>query len=257
MRILLVRHGESEGNIDPVNYLKQGDQNISLTDKGWQQAIDTGKFLRHLYSHQSCWPLIYLSSYQRTKETLSGIAHGIGDKFPNSPNIFEDPRLIEKHFGATNMIEHPEGFLNPEFAAQLKSMSDSIYEKDPFTTRNPLGESNKDNLLAVKSFIDGTFKRDIDNGHEEFLCVTHGATIINFLLSWAHLPMARRDDIPRLGNCDVVAIEGGNKRWHIHKIYDGTSGQAVDIDLLKGIKPYLFEDLPDVPTHLRSSNHNH
>lgn len=34
MRIILIRHGESEGNVDDTAYVTKGDAKISLTDKG-------------------------------------------------------------------------------------------------------------------------------------------------------------------------------------------------------------------------------
>ena len=48
MRILLVRHGESEGNVDEQAYITIGDSRIGLTEKGWEQAEGTGIFLKKL-----------------------------------------------------------------------------------------------------------------------------------------------------------------------------------------------------------------
>ncbi len=49
MRIILVRHGESEANVDMSIYERQADSEISLTDKGFQQAGNAGKFLRDYF----------------------------------------------------------------------------------------------------------------------------------------------------------------------------------------------------------------
>ena len=35
--IILLRHGESEGNADPIKYATSGDPNIQLTAKGREQ----------------------------------------------------------------------------------------------------------------------------------------------------------------------------------------------------------------------------
>jgi broad specificity phosphatase PhoE len=42
-RIILIRHGKSEGNASRKVYLTTPDYAIKLTDEGKQQAIDAGK----------------------------------------------------------------------------------------------------------------------------------------------------------------------------------------------------------------------
>ena len=37
-RLILVRHGESEGNVDPLIYASVADNALHLTDRGWLQA---------------------------------------------------------------------------------------------------------------------------------------------------------------------------------------------------------------------------
>ena len=68
-RIILVRHGESEGNVDPVAYVKTPDWRIQLTDTGREQAHDAGRRLRALVGEDE--PLLfYVSPYMRTLQTL-------------------------------------------------------------------------------------------------------------------------------------------------------------------------------------------
>lgn len=49
MRILLVRHGESLGNVDPLAYGRVGDPRIPLTAEGQRQVRGTGDFLASYY----------------------------------------------------------------------------------------------------------------------------------------------------------------------------------------------------------------
>lgn len=252
MRILLVRHGQSEGNVDEVAYTQKGDEGVQLTELGWRQAIGAGRFLKSQYQDEQEWPLLYFSPYTRTRETLAGVLHGLGNTIPGRPVLRGDSRLIEKSFGAVNILNHRPEDIDEHFAEQFKRVSDAAYEVDPFTTPNPLGESSKDNLISVKTFIDGTLDREIRRGRQDFLFIVHGAVIRNFLLSWAHLPPQARQDIIAPGNGDVISIEGERKNWSYRKIYDGQTCEEVDIDPLNGQKPLTIDDLPSVPEHLDS-----
>lgn len=245
MRILLQRHGESEANLDERFYITEGDQNISLTPTGWMQGINGGKFLRTIYGDK--WPLIYCSFYLRTKQMLAATLHGIGNSISGKPVIYEEPRLIERYLGARNIIEYPEGYIDEELATIFKKIANLTLRNDPYVARNFLGESDKEHWLALKNFIDGTFARDVQEGQNDFLIVAHGATITTFVMIWAHIPMTHRRELPRIENGDIIEINGGKKQWTYRKIFDGPSGEPVDIDILNGIKPFNINDLPPVP----------
>ena len=45
-RIILIRHGESQGNRNPESYATIPDYALELTDTGKQQAFEAGKALR-------------------------------------------------------------------------------------------------------------------------------------------------------------------------------------------------------------------
>ncbi len=252
MRILLVRHGESEGNVDDRKYIEKGDHDIALTDRGWRQAIGAGRFLADYYAGLTKWPTTYISSYLRPKQTMSGILHGMNGAIPGEPFLREDPRLIEQYFGAgyhfKHLLEDPADSWGKEFGRVARDVN----LRDPFAAAYPLGESPKQQFVAVRGFIDGTLARQArEKGDDDFLIVCHGAVIRTFLVIWAHLPMDRHRDLALTGNAGVIAIEGKFGDWSIRKIYDGEAGCAVDLDPLNGIKPFSRDDLPSVPDHLR------
>ena len=69
-RIVLVRHGESEANIDPAEYGRTPDWKIGLTQRGFDQAAQTGRSLRaFLKDELVCF---YVSPYKRAQQTLPG-----------------------------------------------------------------------------------------------------------------------------------------------------------------------------------------
>lgn len=249
MRILLIRHTRSKGNLNDAAYL-DGDHKVEITPLGWEQSFHTGKSLGLYYRKENTtkWPTVFISPYHRPKEAFSGILYGMGNAIPGKPKIYEDSRLSEKFFGATNHIHHPEGIIDPEFAEQMKILSRYVFEHDPFTTRNLFGDSTKDTVMAIKSFMDGTLKRDIDAGKDDFLFMVHGAVIQAFLMNWAHLPMDSKVDLENPGNGDIISIEGEfGEGWTIRKIHDGEKMKAVNEPVIDHIKPFSVEGLPPVP----------
>jgi hypothetical protein len=101
-RIVLVRHGESEGNVDEAAYTRVPDPRIGLTAKGWREADDCGRRLRDLFSSgsrdQDDWKVyFYASPYRRSLETLRGIGHAFEPH--RIAGVREEPRLREQDFG--------------------------------------------------------------------------------------------------------------------------------------------------------------
>lgn len=254
IRLLLCRHGRSQGNDDPRAYAAVGDAEIGLIEIGWQQAIHLGQHLGGYYSESGTqvWPMLFVSSYPRAQQTLSGVLHGMGpDIFSATPKILEDPRLIEQSFGTLAELSSSGNPPDSPAAAFMLESSRSAYKNAPFSARPPFGESPKDIVVNVKSFIDGTLKRDIEEGKKDFLFITHGAVMKAFLMTWFHLPITAWKTLNTPGNCDVILIEGTPKNWHARKIYDGEKGIAVDIDPLAHIQRLTVNSLPPVPEPYR------
>lgn len=67
-RIVLVRHGESEGNADDTVYEREPDHALRLTPSGVSQAEETGVRLRELFGQERV--STYVSPYRRTHETF-------------------------------------------------------------------------------------------------------------------------------------------------------------------------------------------
>ncbi|KAF4401684.1 hypothetical protein G4B88_000732, partial [Cannabis sativa] len=99
-RIILVRHGESEGNLDESVYTRIADPKISLTKKGIAQAEESGIEIRKMIERDGIpnWKVyFYVSPYRRTRQTL----RGLGRAFDRSriAGFREEPRLREQDFG--------------------------------------------------------------------------------------------------------------------------------------------------------------
>ena len=85
MSLLLLRHGESEGN---RNRLIQGWLEYSLTPLGREQAEMSGRYLESLDV-----AVLYSSPLRRARETADVVAKHTGH------NVIELPDLREYHFG--------------------------------------------------------------------------------------------------------------------------------------------------------------
>jgi broad specificity phosphatase PhoE len=120
-RIILLRHGESLGNVNEAAYSEIPDWKIPLTELGKKQAHQVGKELHELCSGESVY--VYVSPYHRTMQTwqiikqeLEGKDNDSGDdnvnEGPNSEKseskeknqirilgIRQEPRIAEQQFG--------------------------------------------------------------------------------------------------------------------------------------------------------------
>lgn len=268
-KIILVRHGESEGNVDTSAYARKGDANVELTEKGWEQAQQLGIFLRKHFQRAvspipsirlkprfpfvevrfNKWPLFYVSGYMRPKQTLSG-AHSMFDNaLPFSPREpYTDPRLAEQSFGGLNLLNEmaKEEGENAEFAKKLLTLSTAFKEKDPVKARALFGESYIDNIVAVKSFIDNSLQRDMED-HDTIVIFCHGRVITSFLSIWFHVPFDQIKSVKNPGNCDVLEISGKPRNWQVRRLWDGENFREVDEDPIAHIKPITFDNLPPVP----------
>ena len=70
-RIILVRHGQSEGNVDDTIYSTVPDSQIALTERGFAQAVVAGLQIRKLVGNGSV--RCFYSPYLRTKQTMLAI----------------------------------------------------------------------------------------------------------------------------------------------------------------------------------------
>jgi hypothetical protein len=91
-RLILIRHGESEGNVDQEIYKTKADNALHLTNAGWKQAIGAGARLKEVIGDESVYFIV--SPYVRTRETFNGLAKSFGGF--DAQNWREDPRLREQ-----------------------------------------------------------------------------------------------------------------------------------------------------------------
>jgi broad specificity phosphatase PhoE len=190
-RIILVRHGESEGNVDKGQYLTIPDYALNLTLNGIEQARQAGNEIKEIIGSEELY--VYLSPYVRTRQTYQYIKESVEN---NVVKTVEDPRIRELDWGH---LRHPD------------DNEDIIRARDNFSTfyyRIPDGESGADVYDRVSTFLDTLF-RDFNKKEypQNTLIITHGLTLRLFLMRWFHWTVEGFQNLRNPRNCQVVIMQ--------------------------------------------------
>lgn len=188
-RIILIRHAESEGNIDKSIYNKKPDYTLELSENGKEQADKAGADLRSILKDQTVF--FYVSPMWRTRITFERIA-----KYFDKEKISyrEEPRIREQEWSSLDMS-----------ASRIK---EDISQYGSFYYRIPGGESGCAVYDRVSDFL-GTLHRDFEkeNFPQNTIMVTHGMTFRLFLMRWFHLTVEQFDEIEIPKNCEMAILE--------------------------------------------------
>ena len=202
-RIILVRHGQSMGNVDETAYATTPDWKIPLTQTGKEQAQAAGQILSELLLQgESLYT--YVSPYQRTMETWQVMKQEI-DKNPSIQLVGtrQEPRIAEQQFG---------NFQNPHETIKQKEQR-HLFGR--FFYRFPNGEAGMDVYTRVTSFL-STLSRDwnqlrqhevVDMENYNILIVTHGLTLRLFLMRYFQLTVPEFEDSFNAPNAELIIMD--------------------------------------------------
>lgn len=98
-RIVLIRHGESQWNLE--NRFT-GWTNVDLTEKGKQEALDAGKLMKEKGFH---FEIAYTSYLKRAVKTLNNVLDAMDEDWIP---VVKTWRLNEKHYGALQGLNKKE-----------------------------------------------------------------------------------------------------------------------------------------------------
>jgi probable phosphoglycerate mutase len=154
--LILIRHGQSHANVNPVVAGMRGDQ--GLTDIGRRQA----ELLRdRLRSENLTADVLYASTLPRAQETARYVAEAL--KLP----IKDDDDLQELRVGEA------DGMSNADWAARWPELGESMWA-NPFQEFAPGGESWATFLARVGAALTAVVRRHPD---QRVVAVTHGGVI--------------------------------------------------------------------------------
>jgi broad specificity phosphatase PhoE len=160
VRIILLRHAESLGNVDELAYTRIPDHALPLTVRGEEQAREAGPRVRELLGDGPV--AVYVSPYVRTQRTLELLA--LGD-------------IVERTVAEPRLREQDWGNLQDPVEQEIQKLK--RHEFGHFFYRLAHGESGADVDDRVAAFV--TELRDRVRAQpthpDTILLVTHGLTM--------------------------------------------------------------------------------
>lgn len=182
MNIFLVRHAQSQSNVD-LNILKlQANMAVDLSDIGIEQAKETGIFLaKHLENknaYGSELPVkVWNSPYQRTRHTSQIIKEQLvlaGIKFEEEESIY----IAERQFG---LVDDVEGYHTHErFSHEANHYKLHKQTNHDFFVRPPLGESPFDMCIRLDFFLKTILQ--LEDCQKTHIVVSHGAAVRGLIM---------------------------------------------------------------------------
>jgi len=235
-RLIFIRHGESEANVNRKITETVPDQLLHLTTKGREQALDAGVRLRALLGDETV--KFTVSPYTRTRETTNGILHAWGSQ---KIKVSEDVRIREQEHG---------NFDSPD----IRTLHKEKNQFGAFYYRFPNGESPADCFDRASMFLETLYRSWEDNEHNNHVFVSHGMMILVILVRLMRMDIQKFECFESLKNCEFVVLERPNldPKYDIaftwapgdEKHYHGL--RVKDDDVLKNGPPVWNGD-PDAP----------
>jgi broad specificity phosphatase PhoE len=197
-RLILIRHGQSIGNIDDKIYSLCPDNQLSLSELGKSQAFEAGSKLKEMLPVNDRIKF-FVSPFLRTKQTFNEIAKHFDS---NLYTYIEDPRLREQEWG------------NYQETSQLQNIRQERKKVGKFYYRFPTGESGADVYDRASLFLTSLY-REIDalsiskqkSQNDTIIIVTHGLFIRLFLMRYFKWTVEEFDKIENPGNCEIILLE--------------------------------------------------
>lgn len=238
IRLFLVRHGLSLANVSKSINAGMPDHAIPLADVGHEQALAAGVAIaEHISDHLADHVIetvggitfaprrmrLLVSPYLRTRQTADGVGSALesaGLRFDRR----EVPELREISFGLFDGIDDED--LATEFPREFAHYEKHKKFEGEYFAPMPMGESRIQVGDRVKQMF-GTILRDAeprDNGEPilDFVIVSHGVTIRQFIHRWCHHPWEWAEKEPNPWNCSVRLIRGRSGRGYAEStVFEG------------------------------------
>lgn len=175
--VILVRHGESEGNADSTLFRTIPDNLVGLTEKGFEQAACVGQRIRDVFRKlQPSRVHLIVSPFERTLQTAATLRKSFEHLIVRTDL---ESRIREQEFG---------NLQNEQFQVFRQEQK----KVGRFWYRFPTGESGADVYDRVKSWwTESVATVNVRVGYEPvdaLVVVTHGLTmrfVLMQLFSWS------------------------------------------------------------------------
>lgn len=197
-KIFIIRHGQSEGNVDKTIYHKKPDYALNLTNIGIQQAQWAGTELKHIIGNETLG--VYYSPFFRTIQTLNNISKTLNaDGINRIAFAREEPRIREQEWHGRIPIDY-----DANYSELLEAERD---QHGTFFYRFDGGESCADVYDRVSDFLN-TLHRDFEKNTypNNILLVAHGMSMRVFMMRWFHKTVSEFETWANPHNCEIYTM---------------------------------------------------
>jgi broad specificity phosphatase PhoE len=227
LNIYLVRHGQTEGNVQRSLYVEKADHAIRLTPLGIEQAEAAGAFLADRLANERLdiqdgfgKIRVWFSPYYRARETAGHILTQFAKTMDTHSGVIsyrEEPFLIEQKAGLFDGLDeaqfkdlHPRE--SEDYAKHLR-YNGRAYAK------SPMGESRLDVVIRVKHVF-GTIVDDYrTHNMRHVIVVSHGVTLRAFVMGWMRYSPEWLDAERNPGNGWIRHLRGSRTSGYIDEGY--------------------------------------
>lgn len=197
--IILLRHGESLGNVDESTYVNTPDWKVPLTSRGIEQSNEAGKKLKEIIGDKNR-VIIYYSPYLRTSQTCQEVVKHLGED--QILSMREEPRISEQQFGNFQDVD------------EVQRYKVERHNFGRFYYRFKSGEAGLDVYSRVSSFI-STLVRDCQQYRKagtnldevNVVIVTHGLSLRLFLMRWFQFSVEEFEQSANPDNAQLVVLK--------------------------------------------------
>lgn len=213
-KVVLIRHGQSEGNVEESLYATTPDNAMKLTALGWDQAKMSGRELKNNVIGQGESIHFIVSPYVRTVETFHGILSAWCD--PKEFDHIKDPmKRMKAWYGRLSDMgiswhEDPrireQDFGNYQDPVAIKKCKRERHRFGTFYYRFPHGESASDVYDRVSTFLDSLWRSFDLKRSQNYVLVTHGISIRILLSRYFRYSIDQFNTLANPKNCDLVVL---------------------------------------------------
>lgn len=220
-KVYLVRHAQSQSNVNVYELHKTPNPSIELTATGIEQAQQAGQYLSQNDFDKA---VVWNSPYMRTRQTAKIIKETM--KKSLSIEERESIYLSERQFGLVDdVVDYRHNYKDAINHYKMHTAS-----KTDFFVRPPLGESPFDMAIRLDTFM----KFEIQTSPEDLhVLVSHGAAIRGILMMTLGWPFEKYGDEPNPLNASARLITFDNNKWQDHGYVFKPEERTMNSELLK------------------------
>jgi broad specificity phosphatase PhoE len=210
-KIVVMRHAESQEDIDKSVYAHTADLDVPLSADGISQAMNVRLTLAELLDSKRIH--VYMSPGLRLKQTYDLLTASFGDDFRFSHTV--EPQ-IQKQFWGDVTVEN------------RREIEIARYREGVLVYQFPNGESGPQLIRRFESFVE-SLREDFarEDFPENMIVLTHGFEMRLFLMVWFGWDTRYFERLANPRNCEAVELslqtDGTYQLRSSLRLYDSAS----------------------------------